>query len=48
MISKKSYKELEKENQLARAKREWLKKQQKESAENYRKMIGRERQKNER
>lgn len=41
MISKKQYKNLEKENQLARAKKAWFKQQQKEAVENYRKMIGR-------
>lgn len=42
MTSKKNWASLEKENQLARAKKEWFKRQQKEAAENYRKMIGRE------
>lgn len=39
--------ELEKENQLARAKKAWFKQQKKKSAENYRKMIGKDDKENE-
>lgn len=43
----KSYEAHEKQNQLARAKEAWKKRQEKEAAENYRKMIGRKEKKDE-
>lgn len=47
MVTEKMYKELDKENSLARAKEAWKKRQEKEAAENYRKMIGRKEKKDE-
>lgn len=41
MVTEKMYKELDKENSLARAKKKWLQKRQEEAVEHYRKMIGR-------
>lgn len=46
MVTEKMYKELDKENSLARVKKKWLQKRQEEAVEHYRKMIGRKTEQN--